>query len=56
MLWPVNKDSCSLAPSGEWDKTRTGGEAHTHDITSHHNQRLPAVLLSRTEPSRESGY
>lgn len=29
MSWPVNKDSCSLAPSGEWDNTQTGGEAHT---------------------------
>lgn len=29
MLRPVNKDSCSPAPSGEWDKTETGGEAHT---------------------------
>lgn len=31
MLWPVNRASCRFAPSGEWDKTETGGQtASTH--------------------------
>jgi len=33
MLRPENKDSCSPAPSGDWDKTETGGEA----LTQHHS-------------------